>query len=233
MDLESFSLFDLLPPEIRIMVWLRSMTPGTVYAKPVRNRLIANPRKQANPSLLQVCHESRSVALSQYEQAPDVDKTYVNFSLDTVYIDYIDPLDLNILTLLPSRSESRFQYLALDWEWICIYGMDYMVEKVSRCHSLREFTIVVKYTSAVKEECEAELSSAIAKYRDMAEDEANAYLTRLVYDDDEILTFDEHCEVLSWAWAGHVRQHFADRAKWPRIRVISRARVVNSLWQIL
>lgn len=220
MDVESFSLFDLLPPEIRIVIWVYSMTPGTVYMKPVGGSFIESHRRQANPSLLRVCHESRSVALSHYELAQDIDKTYVNFSLDTVHIDYIDCLDLGILTLLPSQSEALFQYLAVDWEWICRHGHDFLVEKVSRCHSLRQFTIVLKFNSAIDEQCEAELSPAIAKYRDMTEDEASAHLTRLLCN---MLTFNEYCEFISWGWADQVRHRFPGRALWPEVCVISRA----------
>ncbi|KIN09071.1 hypothetical protein OIDMADRAFT_48905 [Oidiodendron maius Zn] len=108
MDVESFSLFDLLPPEIHIVIWVYSMTPGTVYMKPVGGNFIESPRWQANQSLLRVCHESH------YKLAQDIDKTYVNFSLVTVHIDYIDCLDLGILTLLPSQSEAHFQYLSVD-----------------------------------------------------------------------------------------------------------------------
>ena len=220
MDLDSFPLFGSLPPEIRIPIWEYSMTPGTVYTKPVGNSLIKHRRKQANPPLLRACHESRSIALSHYQLVPDIDKTYVNFNLDTVHIDYIDCLDLNILTLLPSPSEIRFEHLDIDWEWICMYGMDFLVEKVSRCHSLRQFTIVLKFNSAIDEQCEAELSPAIAKYRDMTEDEASAHLTRLLCN---MLTFNEYCEFISWGWADQVRHHFPDRALWPEVCVISRA----------
>jgi hypothetical protein len=229
MDLDSFPLFKLLPSEIRILIWEYSMTPGTVYTKPVGNSFIESHRKQANPPLLRVCHESRSVALSHYQLVPDIDKTYVNFNLDTVHIDYVDCLDLNILTLLPSKSEIRFQYLDIDWEWICMYGMDFLVEKVSRCHSLRQLTIVVKCIPAISEERETELSSAIAKYRDMTEDDASAYLTRLICNGHNMLTFDEHCEVISWGWADQARHRFPDRPKWPDIWAVSRARPVISL----
>jgi hypothetical protein len=229
MDLDHFPLFGLLPPEIRILIWEYSMTPGTVYTKPVGNCFIENRRKQANPPLLRACHESRSIALSHYHLVPDIDKTYVNFNLDTVYIDYIDCLDLNILTLLPSPSEIRFQRLNIDWEWICMYGMDFLVEKVSRCHNLRQLTIVVQCASAIGER-ETELSLTIAKYRDMTADDASAYLTRLICNGYDMLSFDEQCEVISWGWADQVRHRFPDRPKWPDIWVVSRLRAMISLY---
>ena len=232
MDLESFSLFGLLPPEIRILIWEYSMTPSTVYTKPIGNNFLANPRKQANPTLLGVSHESRSVALSHYQLARDIDRTYVNFDLDTVHIDCIDCLDLNILTLLPSRSEIRFQFLAVDWEWIAMYGLDFLVEKVSRCHSLRRLTIVVKSTAAIKEGYESELSSAIASYGDMTEQEASDHLTRLVCNGYKVLSFNEHCEFISWGWADQVRHRFPDGAKWPEVYVASRASTVLSAGQL-
>ena len=226
MDLESFPMFNLLPPEIRIVIWVYSMRPSTVYVKPVGNKLVQSPRNQSNPAILQVCGESRLVALSHYELAPDIDNTYVNFSLDTIHIDYIDHLDLDIRIFFPSQNESRFQYLVIDWEWVCIYGMDYLVKKVSRCHSLQQLTIVVKFSSTAEEGCEAELSPAIVRYKAMTESEASDYLARLLYDGNNMLTFTQHCEVLSSAWACHVREHFSDRTEWPKILVISRQHAV-------
>lgn len=231
MDLESFSLFGLLPPEIRIVIWEYSMTPSTVYTKPIGNNFVANPRKQANPPLLGVSHESRSVALSHYQLARDIDKTYVNFDIDTVHIDCVDCLDLDILTLLPSRSENCFQFLAVDWEWICMYGLDFLVEKVSRCHNLRRLTIVVKSTAAIIEGNESELSSAIAKYGDMTEREAADHLTRVVCNGYNTLSFNEHCEVISWGWADQLRYRSSGREKWPEVCVASRLSRVDSAGQ--
>jgi hypothetical protein len=228
MDLASFSLFSLLPPEIRILIWEYSMTPSTVYTKPLGNKFISNPRKQANPSLLQVNHESRSIALTHYELARDIDRTYVNFGLDTIYIDCIDCLDLNILTLLPSRSENRFQFLAVDWEWICMYGLDFVVEKVSRCQSLRRLTIMVKSTESINKGYESELSPSIAKYIAMTEQEASDHLAKQVCNGYNALTFDEKCEFISWGWADQVNHRFHNRKEWPEVYVASQAVAVVS-----
>jgi hypothetical protein len=70
------------------------MTPASVYIKPIRNKYIQNPWWQKNLCLLYVCLESRTVALKRYKKVPDIYKTYVNFSLDTIYIDFIDYYDL-------------------------------------------------------------------------------------------------------------------------------------------
>jgi hypothetical protein len=92
------------------------MTLATVYTRPVHEKLIKKPRKQANPTLLQVCHESRLVALSHYELAADIDKVYINFALDTIH------LKDNLGCLWPSPSESRFRYLTIDYKMIRDYS---------------------------------------------------------------------------------------------------------------
>jgi hypothetical protein len=88
MDLKSFSLFPRLSREIRAMIWFYTITPAIVYTKPVGNKSPERPRKQENPCLLQMCHESRTAGLQQYKLASDINKTYVNFDLDTIYINY-------------------------------------------------------------------------------------------------------------------------------------------------
>ena len=74
MGLKNFPLFNALPMEIPIMIWVSSLTPATVYIRPVGVKPIEKPGKQENPILLQVCRESR-LALSHYELSPDIDKT--------------------------------------------------------------------------------------------------------------------------------------------------------------
>jgi len=59
-------------------------------------------------------YKSRIIALKRYESVFNIDKTYMNFNLNTIYIDfdnsfiiYDDPFYLN-------KNEARFQYLAID-----------------------------------------------------------------------------------------------------------------------
>ena len=59
-------------------------------------------------------YKSRIIALKRYESVFNIDKTYMNFNLNTIYIDfdnsfiiYDDPFYLN-------KNEARFQYLAIN-----------------------------------------------------------------------------------------------------------------------
>ena len=61
-----------------------------------------------------MCHESRIIALERYESVPDIDKTYVNFDLDTVYIDFDGSFTIRDDLFYSSENEARFQYLAVD-----------------------------------------------------------------------------------------------------------------------
>jgi hypothetical protein len=48
--------------------------------------------------------------------------------------------------------------------------MTFLVRKVSWCRSLRQLTIIIKFTEAINEERDADLSAAIAKYKGVRQD---------------------------------------------------------------
>jgi hypothetical protein len=229
MDLKSFSLFPRLPCEIRAMIWFYTITPAIVYTKPVGNKSPERPRKQENPSLLRVCHESRTAGLQRYKLASDINKTYVNFDLDTIYINYDGSSSLINHPLRSSENEAWFQYLAIDMDFFRVLDMEMLVEKVSRCKRLRQLTLVCGFTQAINRECEANVSTIVTKYGAMAKDTAMASIDELIGGrSDDLLTFDEVCEVLSCTWVCLVREQFPDRDKWPEIFVVARPAITEN-----
>lgn len=198
------------------------MTPAVVYIKPTGNPHVHNFRKQGNPTLLQVTRESRAATLRRYEIASDIDKTYVNFNLDTIFIDYIDHHDLDSVPLYPSKNETRFQCLAIDINWIFTLGLEFLINKVSRCHSLRQLVFVITFTQAINKEGEVNLSKTIEKYKDIEEHIMEYLLVNMVDDQDDYShTFTELCELVSLDWALLVRKHFSGGDRWPEISAIA------------
>jgi hypothetical protein len=227
MDSQSFSLFPRLALEIRLAIWSYAMIPAVVYIKPVGNPRNKNVRKQENSSLLRVCRESRIAALRQYELASDIDKTYVNFDLDTIYIDYTDSYDLDSLPLYPSGNEARFRYLAIDMHWINFLGMDFLINKVIRCPNLRQLTFVVKFTQALNIEGETGVLAAAVKYEDLAETVAEARLIEIIDGrNDDLPMLIELYELISFTWVYLVRKHFPGKERWPKISLIAQPSII-------
>jgi hypothetical protein len=146
MNLKSFSLFPWLSREIRAMIWFYIITPAIVYTKPVGNKSSERLRKQENLFLLQVCHKSRTAGLQRYKLVSDINKTYVNFDLDTIYINYDGSFSLINYPLRLSENEAWFQYLAIDMDFFRVLDIEMLVEKVSRCKRLRQLTLVCGFT---------------------------------------------------------------------------------------
>jgi hypothetical protein len=63
---------------------------------------IKGSRQQENPSLLNVCYKSHTAALEQYKIAPNIDQTYISFSLDLIYIN--SPLLYTIPTQIGNKA---------------------------------------------------------------------------------------------------------------------------------
>ena len=222
MSLQSFSLFPQLPAEIRRAIWFHAMTPAIVYTKPWWTERVRSTRQQENPCLLRVCLESRTAALERYEKVPDIDKTFVNFSLDTVYLDINYK---NSDAIGPSENEARIQFLAIDVAWFNtaesekLARVGELMGKFGRCKSLRELTFVVGLNNEITEECTAKLSISLAKY------ENNVYS-----DLEEVdmgfywLGFNELCDELSKIWVLGSRRFSIDENRWPEIYVRTRPR---------
>jgi hypothetical protein len=63
----------------------------------------------------------------------------------------------------------------------------------------------------------------------MAKDTAMASIDELISDwNDDLLTFDEVCKVLSCTWVCLVREQFPDRDKWPEIFVVARPAITEN-----
>ncbi|KAF8852974.1 hypothetical protein BDZ45DRAFT_749045 [Acephala macrosclerotiorum] len=204
MDLQSFSLFNQLPCEIRMTIWFYAMIPATVYATPVPNE---NPRNLRNPCLLRVCRESRTACLQRYRLAPDIDdngKTYINFDLDTVYLE----------------CWPQIQYFALDLEWLSKFGLGRLLFRLDRCLKLRKVSFVVKSTT-VDEEHEVDITNTIAKYEDMKRTDRQLYVEQFGTTDLYNLDFSRQSEAIAILWAGSLYRSSL-KVRCPEISVISR-----------
>jgi hypothetical protein len=146
-------------------IWFHAMTPAAVYATPDGDELIENPRKQRNLSLFRVCSESRTACLQRYQLALDIGKTYVNFDLDTVYLEFHDYYYF-YFPMREIKSWPQIQRLALDLEWLFRFGMACLLFKLSLCQTLRKASFVVK-SATVQQEYEVNITNTITKYEDM------------------------------------------------------------------
>jgi hypothetical protein len=196
------------------------MTPASVYTKPIRNKYIQNPRWQKNLCLLHVCSESRTAALKRYKKVSDIYKTYVNFSLDTVCIDFIDYYNLtSSYPIRPSENEAQIQFLAVDVKWFYFAGVEDLMRKFGRCKTLRELTFVVKFNTEITKECEAKLLTRLAKFE--AEDLIYSDLEKI--DMDFLwLNFSDLCDVLSMIWVLGSREFSISKDRWPEMAVVAR-----------
>jgi len=61
-----------------------------------------------------VWHESCAIALERNESVPGIDKTYVNFDLKTVYIDFGGSFAARDDPFCSSENKAPFKYLAVD-----------------------------------------------------------------------------------------------------------------------
>jgi Fe-S-cluster formation regulator IscX/YfhJ len=223
MNLQTFSLFPRLPFEIRWAIWYLAMTPRVVNITPLLNPH-EHPRQQENPSLLRVCHESRTVALERYELSADIDKTYINFTIDTIYMNF-DIDNFAGSSLAPSKNDASFKLFAIDIEWIQFVGPKRFMEKLNRCQGLRELTILVNFNQMIKKECEAKLSVTLEKYENM--EDARLFDLAGYWDDDSV-TFIEILEAISIIWVWGARKHSIDKDRWPDISVVAQPPAGNS-----
>lgn len=78
--LTDFKLFRSLPPELQMMIWRRSFEPREVKVIFPRSGGIPTP----NPITLQICHQSRLIALENYSNYfRELNVMYFNPSIDT------------------------------------------------------------------------------------------------------------------------------------------------------
>ena len=86
----------------------------------------------------------------------------------------------------------------------------------------RQLTLVVKLGEGVNEECEANLSQTVDKFKCMTRDEMaasfDAYRKNRTSCDFD---FIDHREIFAYGWANYVRQ-FPERARWPEVYVMAR-----------
>ena len=170
------------------------------------------------PSLLQVCHESRAAALERYEISSDIEMGYVNFSLDLVYFQYIDCW-LPCHIIFPGESEARFQFVAVDIDWMYMAGAA-VIAMLRRCQSLRDLTFVINSNQCFDENNQTKLSTVLPKYEGMEDD----HLHKLERDVNlESLTFVEICEQLSIMWILGCRYFSINKERWPEISVVTRS----------
>ena len=112
-------------------------------------------------------HRTRIVALKRYEKVSNTDKTFVNFSLDTVYLG-INHNDSDAIG--PSENEARIQFLAIDIAWLDVAevktpaSVEKLGRKFGRCKGLRKLILMVSLSDDITEQREAKLSISIAKY---------------------------------------------------------------------
>ncbi|KAK3321139.1 hypothetical protein B0T19DRAFT_259486 [Cercophora scortea] len=74
---QTFPLFPLLPPELRLKIWENLILPRVVlaacfnsrFASSKRAQLALRPRRPSIPVLLHISHETRTLALRHYERA--------------------------------------------------------------------------------------------------------------------------------------------------------------------
>ncbi|KAH6705254.1 hypothetical protein BKA61DRAFT_680008 [Leptodontidium sp. MPI-SDFR-AT-0119] len=223
MNLQTFSLFPRLPFEIRLDIWHLAIIPRVVNITPLLNPH-EYPRQQENPLLLQVCHKSRTAALKRYVLSADIDKTYINFTINTIYVNF-DIDNFAGSSLSPSENDASFELFAIDIEWIQFVGPKRFMEKFNRCQGFRELTILVNFNQVIKKECEAKLSATLEKYGGVED----ARLLDLVgYWDDDSVTFTEILEAISIMWVWGARKHSISKDKWPQISVVAQPPSMNS-----
>jgi hypothetical protein len=179
-----------------MVIWFCAMTPATIYATPGGNELIENPRKQENPCLLRVCNESRTACLQQYQLAPDIrKKTYVNFDLDTIYIEFYNHHHF-YFPMHEIESWPQIQYLAVDLEWLFKFGIGNLLVRLSQCQTLRKATFVIKSTT-VDKEYEVNITNTVAKYEDMERMDKLLYFEQLRGPNICNLDFSGQCESIA------------------------------------
>jgi 2EXR family len=114
LDLDNFSLFSKLPNELRVIIWKKALPKSRVvrlvrYAVPPspnengENNAISNPQQllkstHSTPTLFRCSHESREVAMSQYqvwyEGRADMKPFYFNSKRDTIFVESVGALSL-------------------------------------------------------------------------------------------------------------------------------------------
>jgi hypothetical protein len=223
MDLRAFTLFNQLSTEIREAIWLYAMKPATVYTKCSRREYVTRPRKQETPVLLQVCRESRIIALKRYEFLSDNDKIYINFDLDTVYIDSGDSLTPLVGPFCSSKNEAKFQYLTVAVDWLDEFPMEALVAKVSRCKSLRLLTLEFGFTTEIDREYKANLSAYLARYKVMTKDKILATVEEILArgGGKGFSSFVSLCEGISALWLYFALDKFPHKDEWPEIFLIT------------
>jgi hypothetical protein len=96
------------------------------------------------------------------------------------------------------------------------------MKKFGRCKSLRELTFVVKFNANITKECEAKLTTWLAKFE--AEDLIYSDLEKIDVD-FPWLNFSELCDVLSMIWVLRSREFSINKDRWPEMAVVTRLRV--------
>jgi hypothetical protein len=172
------------------------MKPATIYATPDGDEFIENSRKQENPCLLWVCNKSRTAYLQRYQLAPNIrKKTYVNFDLDTIYIEFYDD-QYFYLPLYEIESWPQIQYLAVDLEWLFKFGIESLLVRLSQCQTLQKATFVIK-SITVDKEYEVNITNIVTKYEDME------FIDKLLYFEQSRgpkildLAFSRQCETIA------------------------------------
>jgi hypothetical protein len=77
--------------------------------------LYKHPWQQKNLSLLQICYKSRTVTLKRYELSANIDKTYINFTINTIYMNF-DINNFASSSLSSSKNNTSFKLFAINIE---------------------------------------------------------------------------------------------------------------------
>jgi hypothetical protein len=93
-----------------------------------------------NPVPLFINYESRVEALERYNLASTIDRIYIDFSQDTLFIDSVYSIDRYITC--KTDYESRIEILTVDLQSF-IDEKDFILIKVRQFHKLRKLVLII------------------------------------------------------------------------------------------
>ncbi|KAH8816912.1 hypothetical protein F5884DRAFT_853342 [Xylogone sp. PMI_703] len=151
----TFPSFSLLPPELRLKIWLSAMPPPRIVPVQFCRPLDVYASPIANPALLAVCSESRALCLQRYSKLllnPKYDShIYVDFDRDTIFFDSLEcspegDLSFDLAMSGPGGASERILKCAIDtqlWEVLRVFRTQSLSE-IRLLQNLRTFALVLK-----------------------------------------------------------------------------------------
>ena len=147
----TFPLFASLPSELRLKIWSYLLPDPRVVAIRYNRTYHQYTSTTAQPELLHICSETRSLFLETHTKlrlSPKYESSvYVNFDIDTVFFDHLDCSpdgDLSI-DLAASPHSNRIIRCAIDaqlWEVLRVFRFDSLSE-VRLIPNLRTIALVI------------------------------------------------------------------------------------------